>query len=54
MTASETLSVATTRGGASLEAAYRVALRDESAAADLVDALNRREGVQGVELRRTD
>ena len=48
----ETLAVTTTRGGAALEATYQIALRDESAAADLVDALNRSEGVQGVDLRK--
>jgi hypothetical protein len=54
LTSFEALSVVTARGGAALEATYRIGLRDESAADDLVDALNRLEGVQGVELRRTD
>jgi hypothetical protein len=48
----ETLAVATTRGGATLEATYDIVLRDESAATDLVEALNGIEGVQGVDLRR--
>lgn len=53
LSACETQAVTTTRGGAALEATYQIELRSESAAADLVDALNRSEGVQGVELRRT-
>ena len=49
----ETLGVTTARGGASLEATSRVALRGDSDDADLVEALNRLEGVQSVELRRS-
>jgi hypothetical protein len=45
--------VVTARGGATLEATFKVALRDEGAAADLVNALNSVEGVQGVDLRRS-
>ena len=52
LTSYQTLAVATARGGAALEATYKVVLHDDSAAADLVDALNRSEGIQGVELRR--
>lgn len=50
----QTIAVATTRGGAALEATFEAVLRDESAAASLVEALNGVEGVQGVELRRAD
>ena len=44
------LSLATARQGMSLEASYRVRLRGEASAGELVKALNRIEGVQSVEL----
>ena len=44
------LSVATARQGMSLEASYRVRLRGEASADELVKALNRIEGVQSVEI----
>ena len=43
-------SLATARQGMSLEASYRVRLRGEASAGELVKALNRIEGVQSVEL----
>ena len=43
-------SLATARQGMSLEASYRVRLRSEASAGELVKALNRIEGVQSVEL----
>jgi hypothetical protein len=45
-------SVATARQGMSIELAYNAALRDERLAGELVNALNRLEGVQSVTLRR--
>jgi hypothetical protein len=47
------VSVATARQGMSIEVAYRVALRDERSAGELVNTLNRVEGVQSVMLRRS-
>ena len=47
-------SVATARQGLSLDATYRVALRDSAAATSLVSALNRLDGVQNVELNRRE
>ena len=47
------VSVATARQGMSIDVAYRVALRDERSAGELVNALNRVEGVQSVTLRRS-
>ena len=44
--------VATARQGLAMDVAYRAALDDESAAAALVTALNRLDGVQGVTLQR--
>ena len=44
------LSLATARQGMSLEASYRVRLRGEASAGELVKALNRIDGVQSVEL----
>lgn len=44
--------VATARQGLAMDVAYRAALGDESAAAALVTALNRLDGVQGVTLQR--
>jgi hypothetical protein len=43
-------SLATARQGMSLEASYRVRLRDGASAGELVKALNRIDGVQSVEL----
>jgi hypothetical protein len=43
-------SIATARQGMSLEASYRVRLRDRASAGELVKALNRIDGVQSVEL----
>ena len=48
------LSIATARQGMAIELTYRVALRNEDAAADLVNALNRLEGVQGITLQRRE
>jgi uncharacterized membrane protein YhiD involved in acid resistance len=48
------LSIETARQGMALELTYRVALRSEDAAADLVKALNRLEGVQGITLQRRE
>jgi hypothetical protein len=45
-------SAATVRQGISIEMVYAAALRAEPAAGDLVNALNRIEGVQGVTLER--
>jgi hypothetical protein len=47
------VSLATARQGMSLEASYRLQLRHEAAAEELVKALNRIEGVQSVELAAT-
>ena len=47
------MSVSTARQGLAVDVGYRAALRDEAAAADLVNALNKLEGVQGVTLQRT-
>jgi uncharacterized membrane protein YhiD involved in acid resistance len=47
-------SVATARQGLSVDAMYRVALRDISQATSLVSALNRLDGVQNVELNRRE
>ena len=44
--------VATARQGLAMDVAYRAGLGDESAAAALVTALNRLDGVQGVTLQR--
>jgi uncharacterized membrane protein YhiD involved in acid resistance len=48
------VSIETARQGMALELSYRAALRSEEAAGDLVKALNRLEGVQGVSLERSD
>jgi uncharacterized membrane protein YhiD involved in acid resistance len=48
------LSIETARQGLALELTYRVALQSEDAAADLVKALNRLDGVQGITLQRRD
>ncbi len=47
------VSVATTRQGLSIEVAYKTALRDDRSAGELVNVLNRVEGVQSVMLRRS-
>ena len=44
--------VATARQGLAVDVAYRAALADESSAGDVVSAINRVEGVQGVTLQR--
>jgi uncharacterized membrane protein YhiD involved in acid resistance len=48
------VSLATGRQGMSLDVSYRAALRNDEAAAELVKALNRVDGVQSVALRRAD
>jgi uncharacterized membrane protein YhiD involved in acid resistance len=48
------LEVNTARQGAAVEVAFRVALRQEQSAHELVLALNRLDGVQGVALTRID
>jgi hypothetical protein len=47
-------SVSTTRQGLGMEVSYGVNLQSDEAAEDLVRALNRLEGVQGVTLQRQD
>ena len=47
------MSVSTARQGLAVDVGYRAALHDEAAAGDLVNALNKLEGVQGVTLQRT-
>lgn len=46
------MGVATARQGLSVEVGYRAALVDESSASEIVNALNRLDGVQGVTLQR--
>jgi uncharacterized membrane protein YhiD involved in acid resistance len=46
------VSIETAKQGMALELSYRAALRSEEAAGELVKALNRLEGVQGVSLER--
>jgi len=48
------VSVTTARQGMSIDASYHAALRGENHASALVNALNRVEGVQNVELRRRE
>jgi hypothetical protein len=48
------VSIETARQGMALELSYRTALRSEPAATELVTALNRLEGVQGISLQRLD
>jgi uncharacterized membrane protein YhiD involved in acid resistance len=48
------LSIETARQGMALELTYRAALRSDEAAGELVKALNRLEGVQGIALQRLD
>jgi hypothetical protein len=47
-------SIATTRQGLAIEVTYKVELRAEDVAGELVKALNRLEGVQSVTLQRQD
>ncbi len=47
-------SASTTRGGAALEVTWHVALKPGVSSANVVRSLNRREGVQGIELRPRD
>jgi hypothetical protein len=44
--------MATAKQGMSIEATYRIELREERSAAELVKALNRVEGVQTVSINR--
>jgi uncharacterized membrane protein YhiD involved in acid resistance len=46
------LAMATAKQGMSIEATYRIELREERSAAELVKALNRVEGVQTVSINR--
>lgn len=48
------VSLATTRQGTSLEVSYRTTLRTDQSAAELVNGLNRLDGVQSVALQRVD
>jgi uncharacterized membrane protein YhiD involved in acid resistance len=48
------VSVTTARQGLSLDASYHASLRDEGHASSLVNALNRIDGVQNVELQRRE
>jgi hypothetical protein len=54
LTARHLLSIETARQGMALELSYRAALESESSAGELVKALNRIDGVQGISLRRLD
>ena len=48
------VSVSTARQGLSINATYKTALRADDGASALVNALNRLEGVQNVELQRVE
>jgi uncharacterized membrane protein YhiD involved in acid resistance len=48
------LSIETAKQGMALELSYRAALRSEEAAGELVQAVNRLDGVQGISLERID
>ena len=48
------VSVTTARQGMSIDASYHAALRGDNHASALVNALNKLEGVQGVELQRRE
>ena len=48
------VSIATAKQGLAIELSYRAALKSEEAAGELVKALNRIDGVQGVSLERMD
>ena len=51
---SAALSIETARQGMALELTYRATLRSDEAAGELVKALNRLDGVQGIVLQRLD
>lgn len=53
-TVTRVTSVATARQGGSIDVAYRLALKDQHQGQALVTAINRLEGVQSVELNRSD
>jgi uncharacterized membrane protein YhiD involved in acid resistance len=48
------ISIETAKQGMAIELTYGAALRDEQTAGELVKALNRLDGVQGISLERTD
>jgi hypothetical protein len=48
------VSIGTAKQGLAIELSYRAALRNEDSAAELVNALNRVDGVQSVSLARMD
>ena len=48
------ISIETTKQGMALELSYRAALRNQEAAGELVKALNRLDGVQGVSIQRSE
>jgi hypothetical protein len=48
----ELVSISTARQGVALDVVYQTRLRTDGAPGELVKALNRVEGVQGVELQR--
>jgi hypothetical protein len=48
------MSIETAKQGMAIEHAYRAALRNDETAGELVKALNRLEGVQGISLERID
>jgi uncharacterized membrane protein YhiD involved in acid resistance len=52
LTRSDLVSGATGRQGAAIDLTYKVRFRDGAAPTELIDELNRVEGVQGVELQR--
>jgi Domain of unknown function (DUF4956) len=54
LVARRVLSIETAKQGMALELTYRAALRSDDAAGELVKALNRLEGVQGIALQRLD
>ena len=53
-TVTRVTSVATARQGGSIDVSYRLALKDQHQSQALVTAINRLEGVQSVELNRSD
>lgn len=54
LTARHLMSIETAKQGMALELSYRAALESESSAGELVKALNRIDGVQGISLQRLD
>lgn len=54
VTLSRVTGVATARQGGSIDVSYRLALKDQHQAQAMVTALNRLEGVQSVDLNRSD